>query len=100
MATFTPPLRTDWTFAEGAPRRDKDFWAHFGTQPRGRSVLKIDGVWTTVDWPTVSQCNDATPIIDVHGESVPGVFMGGHEHPITETVRLELVAAGYGSYIE
>lgn len=95
MSVFTPPQRTDWTFAEGAPRHDRRFWGHFGTQPRGRSVLKINGTWTTIDWPSVSQCNAATPIVDVHGESVPGCFMGGRTYSITETVAAELVAAGY-----
>lgn len=93
--TFTPPTRQDWTFAEGQPLGERRFWSFFGPQPRGRSVLKIAGVWTTVDNPTVSQCNNATRIIDTHGESVPGCFMGGHEHPVTAAVSTELTAAGY-----
>ena len=95
MANFIPPLRTDWSFAEGVRRDDKAFWGHFGTQPRGRSVIKIAGVWTTVDYPTTAQVNDATTIIDTNGERVPGAFLGGHIYPVTATVQAELEAAGY-----
>lgn len=96
MPVFTPPLRLEWTFADGvsAPS-DKRFWSHFGPQPRGRSVIKIAGVWTTVDVPTSDQVSQATPIVDTHGYSVPGAFIGGHEYEVTATVAAELTAAGY-----
>lgn len=99
MPVFTPPTRTDWSFAEGQRPPEARFWAHFGTQPRGRSVIKIDGTWTTVDWPTMSQVSNATRIIDVNGESVPGAFLGGHIAQITDAVAAELTAAGYGANI-
>ena len=101
MPTFTPPLRTDWTFAEGSNLTpgDRRFWAHFGMQPRGRSVLKIAGVWTTVDYPTNDQINATTTIVNPQGETVPGAFLGGHVHPVTATIATELTNAGYGAYL-
>lgn len=86
----------EWTFAEGASTpSDKRFWNHFGPQPRGRSVIKIDGVWTIVDNPTNAQIAGATRIIDTNGESVPGALLGGHVYPVTATVADELQAAGF-----
>lgn len=96
MASFTPPLRTDWTYAEGVREpSSRQFWAHFGAQPRGRSLLKIAGTWTLVDYPTTDQINSATRIVDTNGESVPGAFLGGHVYPVTAAVADELQAAGY-----
>ncbi len=93
---FTPPLRTDWSYAEGVREPDnKRFWAHFGLQPRGRSVLKIAGVWTTVDYPTSTQLNATTNIVDPNGYTVQGAFIGGHVYDITSSVAAELIAAGY-----
>jgi hypothetical protein len=98
LPTFTPPTRSDWTFADGVGRRDpsaRRFWSHYGAQPRGRSVLKIAGVWTTLDYPTTDQVNAATAIVNTQGERVPGAFIGGHEYDITDAVEAELIAAGY-----
>lgn len=81
------------------PKQNRVFWSRFGPQPRGRSVLKIAGTWTTVDFPTNDQVNAATTIVDTHGQAVPGAFIGGRRYPITATVSAELTAAGFGAYI-
>lgn len=99
MPVFTPPTRSDWTYADGAPERDRQFWGHFGPQPRGRSVIKIDGVWTIVDTPTNAQIVTATPIVNPYGETVPGALLGGHVTPVTDIVAAELTSAGLGAYL-
>lgn len=103
MPVFVPPSRQDWTFADGVPvypdPSARRFWAHFGTQPRGRSVIKIDGTWTIVDNPTNAQITNATPIVDTNGERVPGALLGGHVTPVTDAVAAELTSAGLGAYL-
>jgi hypothetical protein len=92
----------DWTFG-GDPTlgpHDRRFWNHFGTQPRGRSVIKTSGTWATVDNPRNDQITGADRMVDANGETVPAVFLGGHVAEITAAIQAELVAAGYGAYIE
>ena len=52
--------------------------------PRGRSVLKNNGVYTTLDGPTVDQVNSA----DI-------AYLGGHIYEITDAEAAALTAAGY-----
>lgn len=101
MPTFVGPNRQDWTFGQGqnlAPG-ERRFWSHFGAQPTGRSALKTAGTWALVDVPSLSQIEAADRITNTAGESVPGLLMGGHVHPITQTVADELTASGLGAYV-
>lgn len=59
--------------------------AHYGPQTRGRSVLKTNGVYSTVDTPTEAQMAAATE-----------VYIGGHVYEVTNDVADALRAAGYG----
>lgn len=99
--TFIGPTRDEWTFADGVSLNPSArlFWSHYGLQPRGRTALKTSGTWALVDTPTLFQINDADTIIDTFGQKVPGVLMGGHEHPVSATVEAELVADGLGAYV-
>ena len=54
----------------------------------GMSVLKTNGVYTTVQYPT-----------DIAVEAAEKVYMGGYEYTLTTDEENELIAAGYGSYI-
>lgn len=99
-ATFEGPVAYDWTFADGARSPgERRYWSYFGTQPRGRSLLKIAGVWTVVDFPSTTQINDADTIVDINGQTVPGYLAGGHVHTVTDAIAAELTEAGYGGYI-
>lgn len=93
MPSLTTPIKTEWTYAVGSPKKDRAFWGRFGTQPRHRWVIKVAGTWTTKDVPSVDDINNATRIIDTHGQSVPGAFVGVAQ--VTTTVGNELTAAGY-----
>ncbi len=82
MATFTPPYVLE---RPETGNRLIDCWAKV---PRGVSVLKTDGVYASVEFPTQDQINAASE-----------VYLGGHEYTISSSVATALTAAGYGSYI-
>ena len=98
MPTFQPPVAFDNPpiYVNGQDHRypavpfgpAQALMRHFGGQPRGRSVLKIGGVYQTVDTPSTDQCSSATE-----------VYLGGHIYPVTQAVADALTAAGYGSGI-
>lgn len=50
----------------------------------GISVLKVNGEWVEVPWPTVQETLDATYY-----------FGGGREHPVSTELAAELIAEGY-----
>ncbi len=56
----------------------------YGGVPRGLSVLKLNGVYETVDGPTTDQMAAASE-----------VYLGGHVYYVTETVAAALTEAGY-----
>jgi hypothetical protein len=55
---------------------------------RGVTVLRTQGVWSEIRYPTEDQTRAAE-----------WVFWGGYKNPITDVQRTELIAHGYGSYI-
>jgi hypothetical protein len=57
---------------------------HYKARARGRSVLRIGGVYLTVDTPSQTQIDSATE-----------VYQGGHVYTVTQTVADALTAAGY-----
>lgn len=99
MAFFSSPLRYDWTYAEGAPRRDRRFWSYFGTQARGTTVIRTGGVWASVPNPTTDTTEAADLILFPDGHTKPAVLLGGHVTPITTDIATELTAQGYGDQV-
>lgn len=61
--------------------------------PRGRSVVRISGTYTTVDNPTSGQLEAAGNRDGID------FFLGGHIYTISDAVAAALTAAGYGPYI-
>lgn len=55
---------------------------------RGITVLRTQGVWSEIRFPTEDQTRAAE-----------WVFWGGFKNPITDVQRTALINAGYGSYI-
>jgi hypothetical protein len=55
---------------------------------RGVTVLRTQGVWSEIRYPTEDQTRAAE-----------WVFTGGYKNPISAVQRTELIANGYGSYI-
>lgn len=83
---FEPPIAYDLPPTLPHPR-PKYLNAHArwkGGQRRGRSVLKLNGVYVTIDTPTVDQTLAASE-----------VYMGGHIYTINNITADALVAAGY-----
>ena len=78
VPTFTPPVRDDLPYGGRHP-----LW-RFYLGRRGASVLKTDGVYTTVDFPTDTQVSSA----DV-------AYLGGHTYTISDAEAAALTAAGY-----
>lgn len=83
---FEPPVAYDLppTLPNPRPRYINAHARWKGGQRRGRSVLKLDGNYITIDTPTVDQTLAATE-----------VYMGGHIYLITDVIADALVAAGY-----
>jgi hypothetical protein len=86
---FQPPVICDWPrFLPETRGVEYLFARHLSPGCRGRSVLRIAGVYTTVDVPSETQIATATE-----------VYIGGHIYPVTDAVATALTAAGYGAYI-
>lgn len=89
MPTFTPPT------VEDVPRVLPDtrgpallLMRHYSELPRGLSVVKVGGVYTTLDGPTTDQLTAA-------GTEGIDWFLGGHSYVVTDAVGTALTAAGY-----
>jgi len=57
---------------------------------RGVTVMRVNGVWQEIRYPT----EDQTALAD-HGF----LFRGGYKHYLTDVQRTELINAGYGANI-
>jgi hypothetical protein len=64
-------------------------WRHYGGNPRGVSVVKVNGVYTTIDTPTNIQLDAAG------GRDGIDFFRGGHIYTVTDAISDALIAAGY-----
>lgn len=89
MPTFQPPTVNDnpavLPETSGLALR---LFRYFGPYTRGRSVLKIAGVYSTWDYPS-----------DLDIAAASEVYLGGHVYIVTDSVAAALTAAGYGAYI-
>lgn len=88
---FEPPTEVgaadvtdDGYSRQGVPKVGHRLFPRFGGVRRGVSVLKIDGVYRTIDSPTVDQINTATEY-----------YAGGHVYQVTEQTAFDLTEAGY-----
>jgi hypothetical protein len=75
------------TSEEGLLMADDSLWRFYKTTV-GLSLMKLDGVWFT---GYISSYPDLTVL--------QNYYRGGYVHTISQSVRDELVAAGYGAYI-
>ena len=66
--------------------RPNDLW--FVSYPIGKTVVKSNGVWTTIVSPQDSSLS-----------GYQRVLRGGYDNVITSQEAAELTAAGYGDYI-
>lgn len=95
MPVFTPPTVLDLSSVSENPdeiARNPIGYAlmrHYGPKgPRGRTVLKESGVYTTVDLPEADRIAAAD-----------AVYLGGHIYDVDATEAAALTAAGYGAYL-
>lgn len=82
---FTPPTVPGFSFevTQTTPP-GRMLFRYYGPIATGVSVLKLNGVYTSIQTPTTDQIAAATE-----------VYMGGHEYPVTQEVADALIAAGY-----
>lgn len=99
MPTVVSPRVNDRLLAGGRTPGERRFWGHFGLQETGQTLIRESGVWSAVSYPTQARCEAADTIVDPSGYTVPGVLMGGHIHPVTQTVANEIAAANLGAVI-
>jgi hypothetical protein len=84
MAVFIPPVDFDVNW--NAPG-ETGIFAYLKPGPRGRNVFKmIDG--------SFQENEPGDP------ETIAHTYHGGHVHPLTAQEEADLIAAGYGDYIE
>lgn len=83
---FEPPIVYDLppTLPDPRPRYINAHARWKGGQRRGRSVLKLDGAYVTIDTPTVDQTLAATEL-----------YQGGHVYTVEKSIANALSAAGY-----
>lgn len=80
-----PPDVSDWeAMQQGVIEALRQFQRRALRLPRGRSVLKIGGIYTTLDVPTQTQIDASTEY-----------YAGGHIYFVTATVAQALTDAGY-----
>lgn len=89
MPVFTPPLSYDMLSVlpetHGVQRQ---LFRYYAGNPRGLSVVKVAGHYTTVD----------TPYADILvGKDGTDWFLGGHVYTVTQAVADALAADGYGT---
>jgi len=83
MATFRPPTDPLVRFDDGSGGGIFSYLTGF---PRGRNVYKLTNGSFTESQPDDSE--------------IAHIYHGGHLHPLTATEETDLIAAGYGAYIE
>lgn len=98
MPTLSGPFVQDRLLARDLPGQ-RPFWAHFGPQNTGQTLIRESGVWSAVSYPTNTRLDAADEIRDAGGNIVKGYFIGGKVHAISSTIQTELAAAGFGAYI-
>lgn len=81
-ADLTPPVPA--VPEPGVDPRAMRLLRHYKSRACGRSVLKIGGVYQTIDTPTQEQINSATE-----------VYLGGHVYTVSDATAAALTAAGY-----
>lgn len=94
MPIFSPPTIEDLsplTTEKGPEFKTTEEWRmsqrlfrHYGARARGRSVLKIGGVYTIIDTPTSTDIDSATEY-----------YAGGHIYTVSQAVADALAAAGF-----
>ena len=67
---------------------ERQLYRYYGPYLQGRSVVKIGGIYQTVDTPDQLTLAEATE-----------VYLGGHAYVVSAAVAAALTAQGYGAYI-
>lgn len=89
-ATFQPPIVHDLpTILADTRGIQWRSWRHYGGNPAGVSVVRVNGMYTTVRTPTVLQLEAAG------NREGTDFFLGGHVYVVTDEVAAELADAGY-----
>ena len=90
MPVFQPPTVNDLpTILPETRGVQYRLWRYYGGNPRGRSVVRIGAVYTTVDTPTTTQLEAAG-----NREGID-FFLGGHVYTVSAAVAAALIADGY-----
>ena len=72
----------------GRTPSERRFWAHFGAQPTGQTLIKENGTWTATSYPSQERLAAAQDYL-----------LGGHIHTVAQAVADELTADGFGAYV-
>jgi hypothetical protein len=95
MPTFAPPTVNDLPTILPATRGVQyRLWRHYGGNPAGVSVVKVNGVYTTIRTPTTVQLEAAG-----NREGID-FFLGGHVYTVTDAVSAALIADGYTTGVD
>lgn len=87
MPVFSPPLSYDMVSVLPETRGvQRQLFRYYAGNPRGLSVVKVAGHYTTVDTPY------AATLVGTEGVDW---FLGGHVYTVTSAVATALNADGY-----
>lgn len=113
MSTFTPPVDDGVLIYDPAKVKSDGahgLWQHYGAWAMGLTVWKDEvGVWHESLYPYAGGGVDVVFTKGVKVSEVgphvglataQRVYEGGHVHEITPEEEAELIAAGYGAFIE
>lgn len=107
MPTFVPPV-TDGNLIGDPNDPSWSFFRHFGAWAQGLTVWRdSQGVWHESTTPYLGGATTTTHDWDQSSYTSPDeglataqrVYLGGHEHTITQQEADDLTAAGYGARI-
>jgi hypothetical protein len=90
VPVFAPPTVNDLpTILPETRGVQYRLWRHYGGNPVGVSVVRVNGVYTTIRTPTTTQLEAAG-----NREGID-FFLGGHVYMVTDAVSTALIADGY-----
>lgn len=107
MPTFTPPLGAGEAWSKGSDSPADRLMRYYGSTSVGETVWKDGTGWHQSQYPY--QGGNQIRVFDdgelISEETLGGLataleyYLGGHTYEITEAKATELVAAGFGNYI-
>lgn len=95
MPTFTPPVGSSVAWGDINSNDPADrLMKYYGSVPVGETVMKTQaGAWVQQQYPYLGRTD--SPGVNQAQQA----YIGGHTYEVTDAVATELIAAGFGAYL-